>query len=84
MQNEAGENVDIYCPRKCSYTNNLISAKDHASVQINVADIDETTGHATGTFKTYALCGALRGMGEADDALNRLAAQDKITHGLAQ
>ena len=26
MQNEAGENVDLYVPRKCSYTNRLVKA----------------------------------------------------------
>lgn len=59
MQNEAGEYVDLYVPRKCSVTNRVITAKDHASVQINVGEIDET-GRFTGNFKTYALCGFLR------------------------
>ncbi|KAF5941857.1 hypothetical protein HYC85_019500 [Camellia sinensis] len=36
MQNEEGQNMDLYIPRKCSATNRLITAKDHASVQINV------------------------------------------------
>jgi small subunit ribosomal protein S21e len=39
MQNEEKEIVDLYIPRKCSATNRLITAKDHASVQLNVADV---------------------------------------------
>ena len=35
MINAEGENVDLYIPRKCSWTNRLIEAKDHAAVQIN-------------------------------------------------
>lgn len=58
MQNDAGEVVDVYIPRKwyhesykkyllllfcCSaYTQRIISAKDHASVQINVAEVTIT------------------------------------------
>jgi hypothetical protein len=32
-----GELVDLYVPRKCSATNRIIKAKDHASVQISIA-----------------------------------------------
>ena len=31
--------------RKCSASNRILSAKDHASVQINVAEVDESTGN---------------------------------------
>ena len=47
MQNEAGEYVDMYIPRKCSASNRILSAKDHASIQINLADVDESTGRMT-------------------------------------
>ena len=47
-------------------------------MQINVAEVDPETGRATGNFTSYALCGAIRSMGEADDSLNRLAQDDKI------
>ncbi|XP_070556542.1 small ribosomal subunit protein eS21-like [Ptychodera flava] len=78
MQNEAGECVDMYIPRKCCASNRIIAAKDHASIQINVAEVDETTGRYNGTFKTYALCGAIRKMGESDDCINRLAKKDGV------
>ena len=32
MQNESGEVVDTYIPRKCSASGRIIGAKDHASV----------------------------------------------------
>eukprot|EP00227_Mantoniella_beaufortii_P015621 CAMPEP_0197582238 /NCGR_PEP_ID=MMETSP1326-20131121/5513_1 /TAXON_ID=1155430 /ORGANISM="Genus nov. species nov., Strain RCC2288" /LENGTH=67 /DNA_ID=CAMNT_0043146285 /DNA_START=76 /DNA_END=275 /DNA_ORIENTATION=- len=66
MQSSTGEKVDLYLPRKCSWTNRLIGAKDHASVQINVANIDASTGKFEGDIQTYALCGFIRGKGEAD------------------
>uniref|UniRef100_A0A3Q4B7W4 40S ribosomal protein S21 n=1 Tax=Mola mola TaxID=94237 RepID=A0A3Q4B7W4_MOLML len=62
MQNDAGEFVDLYVPRKCSASNRIIGAKDHASIQINIAEVDKVTGRFNGQFKTYAICGAIRRM----------------------
>ncbi|XP_045597382.1 small ribosomal subunit protein eS21 isoform X2 [Procambarus clarkii] len=78
MQNDAGEYVDLYVPRKCSASNRIIYAKDHASIQINLAEVDESTGRMTGQYKTYAICGDIRKMGESDDCLARLAKKDGI------
>uniref|UniRef100_A0A674ITS3 Small ribosomal subunit protein eS21 n=1 Tax=Terrapene triunguis TaxID=2587831 RepID=A0A674ITS3_9SAUR len=39
MQNDAGEFVDLYVPRKCSASNRIIGAKDHASIQMNISEI---------------------------------------------
>ena len=63
---------DLYTPRKCSATGRIISAKDHASVQINFAEVNEE-GVATGSVVSYALSGYVRSMAEADDSLNLLA-----------
>ncbi|XP_059164829.1 small ribosomal subunit protein eS21-like [Physella acuta] len=73
MRNDAGEFVNLLIPRKFSASNRIIGAKDHASIQINITEVDETTGRMTGSYKTYAICGAIRRMGESDDSLIRLA-----------
>lgn len=39
MENDKGEIVDLYVPRKCSATGRIIKAKDHSSVQISVAKV---------------------------------------------
>lgn len=70
------DQIELYIPRKCSATNKIIAAKDHAAVQLDIAEVDETTGLATRKSKTYALCGSVRMMGEADDSLVRLTADD--------
>ncbi|CAM9542117.1 unnamed protein product [Discosporangium mesarthrocarpum] len=75
MQNEAGSNVDLYIPRKCSWTNRLLQAKDHAAAQINVGKLDPDTGVFTGESDVYALAGYLRRKGEADEALTCLVAK---------
>jgi len=78
MQNNDGDYVDLYIPRKCSASNRILGAKDHASIQINFADVDPETGRMTGGFKTYAIHGNIRRMGESDDCINRLAKKDGI------
>ncbi|OEU12275.1 40S ribosomal protein S21 [Fragilariopsis cylindrus CCMP1102] len=72
MQNENGENVDLYVPRKCNWTNRLVEAKDHSSVQINVANVDPVTGMATGDATPYCLVGYIRMVSEGDMALTQL------------
>ena len=72
MQNEEGINVDLYVPRKCSWTNRLVRSKDHAAVQINVANVDPVTGIATGDSKTFCLAGYIRFKSEGDMALTTL------------
>ncbi|KAK3596959.1 hypothetical protein CHS0354_033617 [Potamilus streckersoni] len=78
MQDDAGNFVDMYIPRKCSASNRIIAAKDHASIQINIAEVDESTGRMTGQYKTYGICGAIRRMGESDDCINRLSKKDGL------
>mmetsp|Transcript_8268 Transcript_8268/g.14966 ORF Transcript_8268/g.14966 Transcript_8268/m.14966 type:complete len:89 (-) Transcript_8268:34-300(-) len=72
MQNDRKEMVDLYIPRKCSATNRLLTAKDHAAVQINIGEVDEN-GRYTNNFQTIALSGMIRGKGLGDSNLHRLA-----------
>ncbi|KAI9459498.1 40S ribosomal protein S21 [Lactarius psammicola] len=72
MENDQGLLVDLYVPRKCAATNRLITSKDHASVQVVIADVD-ANGRALSTSTSFALSGQVRAQGESDDSLNRLA-----------
>lgn len=57
-----------------SILDRLITAKDHASVQISIADVD-ANGVAQSTSTTFAISGPVRSNGEGDDSINRLATQ---------
>ncbi|KAK1823921.1 40S ribosomal protein S21 [Friedmanniomyces endolithicus] len=81
MENERGDLVDLYVPRKCSATNRIIQAKDHASAQISVGKVDES-GRYTGDNQVFALCGFVRSMGESDDCVNRLAQREGFLKGV--
>lgn len=78
MQNDKGVNVELFTPRKCSATNRLIRPNDHASVQINVAKLDDEGRAVPGEFFSYSLSGFVREKGEGDDSINRLAQQDGL------
>ncbi|XP_009803128.1 small ribosomal subunit protein eS21-like [Nicotiana tabacum] len=80
MQNDEGQNMDLYIPRKCSATNRLITSKDHASVQLNVGHLDEF-GRYNNQFTTYAFCGFIRAQGDADSGLDRLWLKKKAEVG---
>lgn len=67
-----------YVPRKCSATHRLITAKDHASVQLNIAEVDANTGLYTGGSISFALSGFLRGMSESDDSFNRVCTEQGL------
>ena len=71
MQNEDRKVVDLYIPRKCSATNKLLGPKDYASIQINIAEVDER-GVATKNTTTFCISGRVRRLGESDACMNRL------------
>ena len=37
--NQDNKLTDIYLPRKCDYTDRIITSKDHSSIQISVSDV---------------------------------------------
>nr|AZN18354.1 ribosomal protein S21 [Radopholus similis] len=79
MQNDAGELVELYVPRKCSSSSRIIAAKDHASIQLDIVGVNPETGRMDPSKTTkYAICGKLRFMGESDDCILRLAQKDGI------
>ena len=50
VQNDASEFVDLYMPQKCSASNHIIAAKDHTSIQMNVAKVNGGTGWFNSQF----------------------------------
>ncbi|CAM9492492.1 unnamed protein product, partial [Heterosigma akashiwo] len=58
-----------------SWTNRLIEAKDHSSIQINVGKIDPNTGLFVNEYDVFAMSGFIRRKGEGDHALTELVKQ---------
>ena len=59
MQNQDGQLVDLYVPRRCSATNRIIASKDAAAVSINVAHVN-AEGRYMGNVSAFNLCGYIR------------------------
>ena len=80
MQNQEGEYVDLYIPRKCHATNRLLDCKDTASVQITL----DTDGLNLENKKddqnklTMVISGFVRTKGNSDAALNKFLYDKKI------
>ena len=73
MQNEDGKVVDLYIPRKCSWTNRLIPASDRGAVQFRIAHVDSKGVMVKGEYTYISLSGFIRSKGDADMAVNELA-----------
>lgn len=69
-------------PRKCAATGRLIEAKDHASVQIAIADVDENGKIIPGQTTNIPIAGSIRHQGESDDSFNRLCQEMGRTYPL--
>jgi hypothetical protein len=54
----------------------LITAQDHASIQIQVADVDADGKAIKGQATTIAICGRIRAQGDSDDSINRIATKE--------
>lgn len=65
----------------CSaYTNKLITAKDHAAVQINVGHLNENGQYVDGNFTTFALAGNVRAMVRDIRALCKSVNNSTVQH----
>eukprot|EP00457_Paulinella_chromatophora_P021434 gb/GEZN01023866.1/.p1 GENE.gb/GEZN01023866.1/~~gb/GEZN01023866.1/.p1 ORF type:complete len:105 (-),score=19.28 gb/GEZN01023866.1/:192-506(-) len=83
MQDDKGEIVDLYIPRKCSATNSLLKADDHAAIQLNIGKVD-ASGWYQGEFTTVAFSGFIRRKAEADWNMNRLMAEQGLMQDISK
>eukprot|EP00808_Paulinella_micropora_P021279 g46651.t1 len=83
MQNDQGEIMDLYIPRKCSASNKLLKADDHASVQINIGKVD-ASGWYQGEVTTVAFSGFVRRKAEADWNMNKLMAEQGLMQDITK
>jgi small subunit ribosomal protein S21e len=78
MQNDKGDYVDLYVPRKCHATNRLLDCKDTASVQITFNTEGLNLENKKDDKLTMVLSGFVRTKGNSDAALNKFLYDKKI------
>ena len=67
----------LRCPFCSSATNRIITAKDHASVQINIGHVN-ADGKFTGEFTPIAFSGFIRAKGESDAYVTKIASDANL------
>lgn len=72
QKNNQGEIVDKYLPRKCGATSKLIGAKDHASIQLFIPDLDEEGRVIFDKGYKVAMSGFIRDKGRSDYEIEKI------------
>lgn len=70
--------TDLYLPRKCDYTDKLITPKDNASIQLNICDLNEDGTINLGKSSVVTICGFVRSVGESDTALDKVLREKRL------
>ena len=76
--NDKHKLTDIYLPRKCDYTDRVITSKDYSSVQISVCDVKEDGTIDLSKSNLVTLCGYVRFTGQSDVALEKVMKEKKL------
>lgn len=67
--NDKHKLTDIYLPRKCDYTDKIITSKDRSSIQLNICDVNDDGTINLGKSTIVTICGFVRSTGQSDAAL---------------
>lgn len=76
--NDKHKLTDIFLPRKCDYTDRVITSKDHSSVQISICDVRPDGTIDLSKSNLITLCGYVRGTGQSDAALEKVLKEKKL------
>jgi len=76
--NDKHKMTDIFLPRKCDFTDRIITTKDYSSVQISVCDVKADGTIDLSKSNLITLCGYVRGTGQSDAALEKVLAEKKL------
>ncbi len=70
--------TDIYLPRKCDYTDKIITAKDRSSIQLSICDVNDDGTINLDQSQIITICGFVRGTGQSDVALEKVMKEKRI------
>ena len=76
--NEKHKLTDIYLPRKCDYTDRVITSKDRSSVQISICDVRDDGTIDLSKSNLVTLCGYVRWTGQSDVALEKVMKEKNL------
>lgn len=76
--NDKQKVTDIYLPRKCDFTDRVITSKDYSSVQLSICDVKADGTIDLSKPNLITLCGYVRGTGQSDSALDKVLKEKKL------
>jgi small subunit ribosomal protein S21e len=76
--NQDSKLTDLYLPRKCDFTDRLITPKDNSSIQISVCDVNPDGTINLGKSSVVTICGYVRSLGQSDSAIEKILKEKNI------
>ncbi len=76
--NENHQLTDIYLPRKCDYTDRLITSTDRSSIQLPICPLNEDGTINLSEPSIITICGFVRGTGQSDVAVHSVLKERKL------
>ena len=76
--NELHQLTDIYLPRKCDYTDKLITSKDRSSIQLPFCGLNADGTINLSDVNTITICGFVRGTGKGDEAIEKILQEKNL------
>jgi hypothetical protein len=76
--NDKNKVTDIYLPRKCDYTDRVITSKDFSSVQLSICDVKADGTIDLSKSNLITISGYVRGTGQSDAALEKVMKEKKL------
>ena len=70
--NQAGKVTDLYLPRKCDYTDRLITPKDNSSIQLNICELNADGTINLNKSSIVTICGYVRSLGQSNSAIEKI------------
>ena len=67
--NQDGKVTDLYLPRKCDYTDRLITPKDNSSIQLNICELNADGTINLNKSSIVTICGYVRSLGQSNSAI---------------
>jgi small subunit ribosomal protein S21e len=76
--NQDGKLTDLYLPRKCDFTDRLITPKDNSSIQISICEVNADGTINLAKSNVVTICGYVRSLGQSDSAIEKIIREKGI------
>ena len=76
--NQDNKVTDLYLPRKCDYTDRLITPKDNSSIQLNICEVNADGTINLNKSSIITICGYVRSLGQGDNAIEKILREKNI------